>query len=98
MWLTIRHFLCLAMITLNLYLLLSHILILTTSRNVTALRLRGKKSLYKEVISKPKNKQEKVIVCFLCTRQVQGEKRTTMIFLNYRKVPFSYFYSKISSL
>lgn len=85
MWLTIRHFLSLAMITLNLYLLLSHILKLTTSRKVTALRLRGKKS-YKQIISKPKNKQKKVSL-FLLHKASPGreKKETTMNFFNYRK-------------
>lgn len=87
MWLTIKHFLSLAMITLNLYLLLSNILILTTTRNVTALRLREKKSLFKQVISKPKKQTKEGFSLFLLHKGSPGreKKGTTMNFFNYRK-------------
>lgn len=92
MWLTIRHFLSLAMITLNLYLLLSHILILTTTRNVTALRLRGKKNHYTSKLSL-NQKTNKVIVFFLLHKASpeREKKGTIMNFFNYRKEAVVFF-------
>lgn len=89
------------------------ILVPTTTRKVTALRSAGggqkKKQkkppktnkpphLSKQAVSTPKTKQ-KVIVCFFCARQVQGEKRKELLLsFSVTGKRFFIFYSKRSSL